>query len=206
MPAIDDPRLLRPQCDTLVPVQTVHKNPWFTVRNRGGYYTIEYNMPQVLMLPIVDNEALVMVRVKRPVITDATLELPAGGVDEGESPREAARREFREETGLTVPNLRRFEMLPPLVHMPRSPCMPYIFRVSVTRDEFCRRGPHDREIEKVERLDFGTILDMIISGEIYVGLHIAIVMRFLLRNGIEALVSWAARSWEPLSHAATKGL
>jgi ADP-ribose pyrophosphatase len=163
-------------------------------------------MPQVLILPVVDNKALVMVRVKRPVITDATLELPAGGVDEGESPREAARREFREETGLTVPNLRRFEMLPPLVHMPRSPCMPYIFRVSVTRDQFCRREPHDHEIESVECVDFGTILDMVTNGEIYVGLHVAIIMRFFLQDDAEALVSRTDHTREPSSHTATRGL
>ena len=147
-------------------------------------------MPQVLILPIVDNESIVMARVKRPVIADATLELPAGGMNEGESPREAARRELREETGLTVSDLRRFEMLPPLMHMPRSPLMPHVFKVSATGDEFCRRGPHDHEIEKIECIDFGTILDMIISGEIYVGLHIGIIMRFLLKDAVDAITSW----------------
>ena len=76
---LDDPRLVKAQCSTLVPVETLHENPWFSVRNRKGYFTVEYNMPQVLILPIVDNKAVVMVRVDRPVVADVTLELPAGG-------------------------------------------------------------------------------------------------------------------------------
>ena len=75
------------------------------VLNRGGYFTVEYNQPQVLILPIVENNSVVMVRVRRPVIADNTLELPAGGVQMDESPIEAACRELSEETGIKIHDL-----------------------------------------------------------------------------------------------------
>ncbi len=186
IPGINDPRLKEPVCTALLPVQTLHNNDWFTVRNRGGYYTIEYKQPQVMILPIVDNRAIVMVRVHRPIIDDVTLELPAGGTQENEAPIEAAIREFREETGITISDKNRFEMLPPLVHMPRSPLLPYYFQVHVSGVEFNDRATHDSEIDAVECFEFAEILKKIIRGEIFIGLTIAVITRYLLQNGLES--------------------
>jgi len=111
---INDPRLISPQCFSLTPIETVHENPWFVVRNRGGYFTTEYKQPQVIILPIVDNNSIVMVRVKRPVIADIALELPAGSTKEHETPIRAAARELAEETGIEINGLERFEMLSPV--------------------------------------------------------------------------------------------
>jgi len=184
MPNIDDPRLTLPQCDFLQPVKTVHENPWFSVKNRGGYFTIEYNTPQVLILPILDNKAIVMVRVYRPVIADNTLELPAGGANENELPVETAVREFHEETGILVSDLNRFQMLPPLIHMPRSPVLPYIFQIHLAQQEYDLRKGHDHEISDVEYFSYNEIFHKIERGEIYIGLQIAILVRFLLQHQI----------------------
>lgn len=180
MPDIDDLRLKMPQCDFLQPVKTVHENRWFSVKNRGNYFTIEDNTPQVLVLPIVENKSIVMVRVYRPVIDDITLELPAGGAILNELPVEAAAREFSEETGILIENTDRFTMLSPLVHMPRSPILPYAFQVTVSNEELNNRVPHDHEIQSVECFTFKETVAKIINGDIHVGLHIAIIMRFLL--------------------------
>lgn len=186
MPTMDDPRLTEPVCTALLPVETLHNNEWFSVLNRGGYYTIEYNQPQVMILPVVDNKAIVMVRVYRPIIDDITLEIPAGGTQENETPIEAAMREFKEETGITINDKNRFEMLPPLVHMPRSPRLPYYFQVHLSEDEFNDRAMHDNEIDSVECFEFTDILKKIIKGEIFIGLQIAIITRYLLQNAVES--------------------
>lgn len=182
MPKTNDPRLVSAQCTSLTPVETIHTNPWFSVRNRKGYFTIEYNMPQVLILPIVDNKAIIMVRVNRPVVADVTLELPAGGANENESPVEAASRELAEEAGIVISDLHRFKMLPPLIHTPRSPVLPYIFQIHLTEQEFDLRGVHDHEITGVACFSFDEILQKIERGMIYIGLHIAIIVRFLINN------------------------
>ena len=179
---LDDPRLVTAQCISLIPVETVHENPWFSVRNRKGYFTIEDNMPQVLILPIVNNNAIVMVRVERPVVADITLEIPAGGTKDGESPVEAASREMTEETGISVSDLNRFQMLPPLIHMPRSPVLSYIFQVHLTQQEFDLRKKHNHEITSVECFTFDDIFRKIAEGEIYIGLHIAVIVRYCIQN------------------------
>ncbi len=178
----DDPRLIAPQCDSLVPVETVHENPWFSVRNRGGYYTIEYNHPQSLILPIVDNQFVVMARVKRPVIADNTWELPAGGAKGNETPVQTAARELSEETGIEIKDINRFKMLPPIAITTRSPCLPYIFQINLSREEYEQRKKHDEEIECVGCFHFHDIFQKIANSGIYIGLHIAVIMRYFLLN------------------------
>ena len=181
-PTIDDPRLYSPQCTSLTPIEKVHENPWFCIFNRGGYFTIENNQPQVLVLPVVENNSIIMVRVRRPVIADNALELPAGGAHMNESPVEAAWRELSEEAGIHISDLKRFHAQAPLVLMPRSPCLCHIFQINVTKKEFDERIKHDDEVVSVECFSFKEALKKIEKNEIYIGFHIAILIRFLIQN------------------------
>ena len=176
----DDSRMIAPQCDSLQPVVTVHENKWFSLMNRGGYYTLEYHRPQVVILPVVDNRSIVMVKVKRPVIADNVLELPAGAADQDEPPVETAAREFHEESGIKIDRINRFQLLPSIAISPnRYPVLPWIYQVDLSKQEFDTRDPHDDEIVSVECFTFEEVKEKIIQGEIYVSLPIAIVSRFL---------------------------
>jgi ADP-ribose pyrophosphatase len=53
----------------------------------------------VVILPFIDNERIILIKQFRPSIEDYIIEVPAGVVDDGESPEEAARRELEEEVG-----------------------------------------------------------------------------------------------------------
>jgi 8-oxo-dGTP pyrophosphatase MutT (NUDIX family) len=175
-----DPRLSEISCTSLTPVAELHLNKWFALRNRGGIFTIDHHHPHVVVLPVVENRAFVMVRVKRPILDDLILELPAGAADDGESPEEGAVREFAEETGIHIePN--RLIPMPPLAVMPnRIPKLIYVFRVNISQDEFDGRGLHDDEIDCVELVPFGVAIDRIASGEIYAAASIAIIGTHLL--------------------------
>lgn len=52
-----------------------------------------------VILPILDDNQIVLIRQYRPVINKWIYELPAGTVEEGEDPLETAKRELIEETG-----------------------------------------------------------------------------------------------------------
>ena len=54
--------------------------------------------PCVVLIPVEDDGRVVLVRQYRAPIDRVTWELPAGGIDEGEPPEAAARRECEEET------------------------------------------------------------------------------------------------------------
>lgn len=53
------------------------------------------------------SDELVLVEQYRPQLRARLLEVPAGRIDDGEPPREAARRELREETGYQADRLER---------------------------------------------------------------------------------------------------
>jgi ADP-ribose pyrophosphatase len=163
----------------------LHENPWFSVRKRGRYYTIEYRQEQAIILPIVDNRGVVMVRVKRPVINDTPLELPAGGIDAGETPVVGAAREFAEETGIAISDISRFVPLPSLSPSPnRTPTRLHVFRVDITGEEFAQRGLHDDEITGVEHIPLDELANRIINGDIYVAVPVAVLATFLLSGTI----------------------
>lgn len=60
----------------------------------------------VAMVPVLDDGRLVLVRQYRKAVDRVLLEIPAGGIDPGETAEEAARREMIEETGYRVGSLR----------------------------------------------------------------------------------------------------
>lgn len=176
-----DLRLTGSVCPDLSPVEDLQRNDWFTLRRRGAYYTIEYHMPQVIVLPVVNDESIVMVRVKRPVLNDITLELPAGGGEEGEAPEAGAARELAEEAGIEISDLSRLVPMPPLATSPnRMPRLVYVFRVDLSLKEFEQRRPHDHEIDSVELVPFKEAVRLMTTGGIYVAGVIATISMYLL--------------------------
>ena len=176
-----DSRLSEVACENLQPVTKVHENDWFEVYNRGGYFTVEYPYPHVIVLPVVDEKHILMVRAKRPVINDSSLELPAGCAEKGEKSVVAASRELVEETGIIIGDYDRFIPMPPLAVAPnRVPKLIYVFRVNLCQQEYEERLPPDHEIESVECFSFLKVKNMISKGEIYVTVPVAVIGTFLL--------------------------
>jgi len=176
---VDDPRLLAAQCETLQPVAEVHRNPWFSVCDRAGRFTVEYHQRQVAVLPVVDRTSVVMVRPKRPVLDDCPLEFPAGGIETDETAAAAAARELLEETGIGLIDVDRFVPLPPIATAPnRTPMLGSIFRVDLTCAEFEARGEFDDEIAAVERFGVEDLRQLVADGGVYVTLPLSMLLHF----------------------------
>ncbi|WP_102126957.1 NUDIX hydrolase [Deinococcus planocerae] len=65
-----------------------------------GKWEVVRHADAVAILALNDAGEMLFVRQRRRAIDDSTLEAPAGLIDDGESPEEAARRELQEEVGL----------------------------------------------------------------------------------------------------------
>ena len=55
--------------------------------------------PAALIIPITDNNEVLFIKQYREIIGEESIELPAGIIEPGEKPIEAAKRELEEETG-----------------------------------------------------------------------------------------------------------
>jgi len=175
-----DNRLDGEVCKDLVPVQILHENAWFSVKDRAGYFTVEDPIKHVVVLPVIDEKYILMVRVKRPVLDDFPLEFPAGGFEHGESAYEAAARELHEETGIRVDQLERFLPMTPLAVSPnRVPRLAYVFRINLRGDEYISRSEHDHEVESLHQIHISEIPKIMNDGSVYVSVPLALLGMYL---------------------------
>lgn len=93
---------------TLLDSKYIIQRPWATLRVdtlrmpnghiKEEYYVLEYPT-WVNMVAFTEDNKLIFVRQYRHGANEIMVELPAGVVEEGEKPEDAARRELLEETG-----------------------------------------------------------------------------------------------------------
>jgi ADP-ribose pyrophosphatase len=148
-----------------------YRNPWCAFRvdevELPDGARIEYGVLEsggfAAVVPVTGGGDVVLVRQWRQPLDAFTLELPSGGVDAGEEPGQAARRELFEETGYGAETLEHLAS----VHTStgRSTEICHLFRCEAVMDE---RGPRPEptEIIKVVELPFEEALRMVSEGEI----------------------------------------
>jgi len=103
----NDPRISDAKEVFACPWFHVHEEKWENVSDLGSepFYRIE-SSDGVLILALTNDGNIILVRQFRHAIQSATLEFPAGSIEGGETPEEAAARELLEETGYRAGSLR----------------------------------------------------------------------------------------------------
>jgi len=149
----------------------LYRNPWCAfrvdeVRLPDGQ-EIEYGVLEsggfAAIVPVTDEGNVVLVRQWRQPLAGFTLELPTGGVDACEDPREAAARELFEETGYRAEGLECLTSVHTSTGRSTEVC--HLFRCRAVRDE---RGPRPEPTEFIEvvELPLGEAVEMVSSGGI----------------------------------------
>jgi len=115
------------------------------------------------VVPVTGGGEVVLVRQWRQPLGAFTLELPSGGVDVGEEPEQAARRELFEETGYRAEGLKHLVSVHTSTGRSTEVC--HLFQCGAVRDE---RGPRPEPTEfiSVVELPFGEALRLVSDGGI----------------------------------------
>ena len=141
------------------------------------FYVLEYS-DWSCVVPVTPGGEVVMVEQWRHAIERRSLEFPAGGVDQGEAPEAAARRELREEAGAEAG---------PLVHLGTLATEPSRHtnwaHLYLARDAEITRAPSPDASEDltVRTVPLSGLADLVARGGIVHGVHAAAAMLALAR-------------------------
>lgn len=122
---------------------------------------IEHNGGAVIV-PVTEDNEVIMVRQYRKPAERVVLEVPAGKIDPGEEPLTTAIRELKEETGYTAENIRFLTKMYPSVGYSEEVLYLYLCR-GLTPGEM---DPDENEALDVEKISLDQLYSMIIHGEI----------------------------------------
>jgi len=157
-----------------ISTEVIHANHWweykrdkFTLPDGAvdDYYYGETH-GNIMIVPILDDGRLVLVRQYRYLGEKTSVEFPGGGMKQGETPVDAANREFLEETGYKTDNLIKIGAFEPCVGVVKD--MSHVFIANELTET---QKPKSDEAEYTEvilrRID--EFENMIKQGEIWDG-------------------------------------
>ena len=154
-----------------------------TVRLPNGKSAIREVMRHpgaVCIVPLTEQNEVLMVRQYRHPFSKVLLEAPAGKLDPNEAPEDCARRELSEETGAEAGELTYIGDYYPSVAVLDENIHLYIAR----KLSFHSQHTDDDEFLRVERIPLKTLVEQVLSGEICDGKTQAAILKtwFLEQN------------------------
>lgn len=127
----------------------------------------------VAILPLTDDDEVLLVRQYRYPVGEALLEVPAGKLEKGEEHYPAGLRELEEEAGV-IPE--KMEYLGGLYVSPGF-CTEMIHLYLATGLKQGTAHPDEDEFLNVERMPFKKLLELVMAGEIRDAKTAALVMK-----------------------------
>lgn len=166
---IFDGRILHVRRDTVL-LPNGHESTREVVDHPGG----------VCVLALDGQQRVLVVSQYRYLYEQVLTELPAGKLEYGEDPAQAAVRELREETGAVAG---QFESLGELYPSPGY--CGEIIRMYLARDlSFGDTAPDEDEFLNLERVPFEQMVERVLSGELKDAKTIAAVLKAKLLLGL----------------------
>jgi 8-oxo-dGTP pyrophosphatase MutT (NUDIX family) len=159
----------------------VFDNPWITVFedrvvNPGGgrndYGHVHFKNKAVAIVPLDDEGNTWLVGQDRYTLGSFTWELPMGGAPLAESPLDAAKRELKEETGLTA------QLWTEVMRLHTSNSITDETGIVFVAEQLTEGKPEFEETENIDvrKLKLSEAIDMIGRGEITDAITVAALM------------------------------
>ncbi|MBW8882245.1 MAG: NUDIX hydrolase [Asticcacaulis sp.] len=162
--------------------EVVFQNPWIRIESHDvvaptgrecHYGLVRFANQAVGVLPLFDDGTVALVGQARFALGTFSWEMPEGGVPYGEAPLDGAKRELREETGLTAKHwqeILRFDMSNSVTD---EVAVLYL----ATGLQAGESEPDETENLVPARVPFSQLLKAVIMGQVRDGLTVASVLR-----------------------------
>ncbi|MGI9203937.1 MAG: NUDIX domain-containing protein [Woeseiaceae bacterium] len=167
--------------------RVVYDNPWITVFDEqvinpaGGenqYGRVHFKSKAIAVVPLNEQGDTWLVGQDRYTTGKYSWEVPMGGSDPGEEPAVAAKRELKEETGLTAGTLKQIMRL----HTSNSITDEEGFVFVATALSEGEPEFDEMEVLKIRKLALTDAVDMVKRGEITDAISIAALLRIALQR------------------------
>jgi 8-oxo-dGTP pyrophosphatase MutT (NUDIX family) len=167
--------------------EQVYENPWISVREDkvlrpdglpGIYGVVHFKNRAVGVLPVDEAGAIWLVGQYRYPLAAYSWEIPEGGCPDTESPEETARRELREETGLTAGRLE----LMATAHLSNSVSdeLAYVFRATELSEGAAQQEGSERIV--VRKVEWDEAWRMLKAGEITDSMSVIAILNEAVRR------------------------
>lgn len=147
--------------------KTVYKNKWIRVKEdvvispsgeEKVFGTVD-NGTGVQIVALNDKKEVYLIKEYYYVLKEFGIQTPAGGVEKGDTPLDAAKKELKEETGVTARKWIPLGMIHPLTMIIKSP--QYMFLALDTKE-----GAKEEEEIEVIKMPFEKACEMALDGSI----------------------------------------
>lgn len=163
--------------------QSVLRTPYYGVRldrlrhPRGhelDYYVIEFARQAVGVVPVNEDGEVLLVQQWRHPVEKLTWSIPAGAIEQGESPADAAARELREEAGHAPGNLEPLYRYHPTIGVADQ-----TFHIFLARGVTDLGTPPDNEIHATRFFTRTAVNDLLDRNEVLDGMSLTALLMWL---------------------------
>ena len=169
---------------TITGSKIVYQNPWIIVRedkvitpnHQDSIFGVIIMKKGVSVLPLDDQENVYLTQEYHYAVEKVTIEAVSGGIDDGESKLDAAKRELKEETGLTANTWTSLANVDPFTAIVNSPNYLYLARNLSTGIS----NPEGTETIKVIKVPFSQAQVWAMNGKITHSATVALILKTAL--------------------------
>lgn len=168
--------------------RNVYENPWISVREDevvrpdgkpGIYGVVHYKNSAVGVLPVEDDHVYLVGQYRYP-LGEYSWEIPEGGCPESEEPLQAAKRELKEETGLTAKHWSKLGG----AYLSNSVADEYAVWFLATGLVPGEQEPDGTEVFEIQRVPVREALDMALDGRITDALSILAITTYAMKYSV----------------------
>lgn len=175
---------------TIKKSKIVYKNPWLTVREDAvlrpngtpGIFGVVDMVPGVSVLPIDDKGNVYLTKEFRYAVESDSVEVVSGGIDEGETPLQAAKRELKEELGIVAKKWTKLGVMNPFTSIVHSPATLFIAQDI----RFTETLKEETEIITVCKMSLAEAVELVMKSKITHGQTSVLILKawYYLRKKI----------------------